>query len=121
MITFYGDRKEGWTTMDRRLDHQGRWRHKTVAFRVSLEESEQIDRMVRLSGLTKQDYIIRRLQCQDIVVQGNPRVYKALRDQMLQIYQELKRIENAAELSEKFLYTLQLVAITLDGMKEEEE
>lgn len=92
MITFYGDRKEGWTTMDRRLDHQGRWRHKTVAFRVSQEESEQIDRMVRLSGLTKQDYIIRRLQCQDIVVQGNPRVYKALRDQMLQIYQELKRI-----------------------------
>lgn len=55
MITFYGDRKEGWTTMDRRLDHQGRWRHKTVAFRVSQEESEQIDRMVRLSGLTKQD------------------------------------------------------------------
>ena len=106
MITFYGDRKEGWTTMDRRLDHQGRWRHKTVAFRVSQEESEQIDRMVRL-------------QCQDIVVQGNPRVYKALRDQMLQIYQELKRIENAAELSEEFLYTLQLVAITLDGMKEE--
>lgn len=117
MITFYGDRKEGWTTMDRRLDHQGRWRHKTVAFRESQEESEQIDRMVR----SKQDYIIRRLQCQDIVVQGNPRVCKALRDQMLQIYQELKRIENAAELSEEFLYTLQLVAITLDGMKEEEE
>lgn len=92
-----------------------------MAFRVSQEESEQIDRMVRLSGLTKQDYIIRRLQCQDIVVQGNTRVYKALRDQMLQIYQELKRIENAAELSEEFLYTLQLVAITLDGMKEEEE
>lgn len=61
------------------------------------------------------------MQCQDIVVQGNPRVYKALRDQMLQIYQELKRIENAAELREEFLYTLQLVAITLDGMKEEEE
>ena len=40
---------------------------------------------------------------------------------MVQIYQELKRIENAGELSEEFLYTLQLVAITLDGMKEEEE
>lgn len=52
--------------MERRLDHQGRWRHKTVAFRVSQEESEQIDRMVRLSGLTKQDYIIRRLQCRTL-------------------------------------------------------
>lgn len=101
--------------MDKRLDHQGRWRNKVVAFRVSQEESELIDRMVWLSGLTKQDYIIRRLQCQDIVVQGNPRVYKALRDQMVQILQELKRVENASELSEEFLYTLQLVAITLNG------
>lgn len=107
--------------MDKRLDHQGRWRNKVVAFRVSQEESELIDRMVRLSGLTKQDYIIRRLQCQDIVVQGNPRVYKALRNQMVQIFQELKRVENASELSEEFLYTLQLVAITLNGMKEENE
>lgn len=107
--------------MDKRLDHQGRRRNKVVAFRVSQEESELIDRMVRLSGLTKQDYIIRRLQCQDIVVQGNPKVYKALRDQMVQILQELKRVENASELSEEFLYTLQLVAITLNGMKEENE
>ena len=103
--------------MDKRLDHQGRRRNKVVAFRVSQEESKLIDRMVRLSGLTKQDYIIRRLQCQDIVVQGN----KALRDQMVQIHQELKRVENASELSEEFLYTLQLVAITLNGMKEENE
>ena len=107
--------------MDKRLDHQGRRRNKVVAFRVSQEESKLIDRMVRLSGLTKQDYIIRRLQCQDIVVQGNPRVYKALRDQMVQILQELKRVEDASELSEEFLYTLQLVAITLNGMKEENE
>lgn len=107
--------------MDKRLDHQGRWRNKVVAFRVSQEESELIDSMVRLSGLTKQDYIIRRLQCQDIVVQGNPKVYKALRDQMVQILQELKRVENASELSEEFLYTLQLVAITLNGMREENE
>lgn len=107
--------------MDKRLDHQGRRRNKVVAFRVSQEESKLIDRMVRLSGLTKQDYIIRRLQCQDIVVQGNPRVYKALLDQMVQIHQELKRVENASELSEEFLYTLQLVAITLNGMKEENE
>ena len=48
-------------------------------------------------------------------------MYKALRDQMVQILQELKRVENASELSEEFLYTLQLVAITLNGMKEENE
>ena len=50
------------------LDNCNRWRNKTVAFRVSPEESEQIDKAVRLSGLTKQDYITRRLLCQDVVV-----------------------------------------------------
>ena len=59
------------------LDNHNRWRNKTVAFRVSPEEDEQLEIAVRLSGLTKQDYITRRLLNRDIVVQGNPRVYKA--------------------------------------------
>lgn len=37
------------------LDNKGRWRNKTVAFRVSPEEDERIETAVRLSGLTKQD------------------------------------------------------------------
>lgn len=83
--------------MDKNLDYKGRWRNKTVAFRVSEEEAKLIDDLVALSGLTKQDYIIRRLQCRDVVVQGNPRVYKALRNQMADIYEELKRLERCSE------------------------
>lgn len=51
-------------------DAHGRWRNITAAFRVSPEEDEQIERLVRLTGLTNQDYIMRRLTEQDIVVQG---------------------------------------------------
>ena len=58
------------------LDRHNRWRNKTVAFRVSPDEDREIETAVRLSGLTKQDYITRRLLCRDVVVQGNPRVYK---------------------------------------------
>ena len=105
--------------MEKNLDYKGRWRNRTVAFRVSEEENTLINTQVRLSGLTKQDYIIRRLQCRDVVVQGNPRVYKALRNQMAEIYEELQRITNAGELSDEFLYTLQLVAETMNGLKEE--
>ena len=72
-------------------DGQGRWRSKTVAFRISPEEDEQLETAVRLSGLTKQDYIIRRLQCRDVVVQGNPRVYKALRNELVSVLSELRR------------------------------
>ena len=61
--------------MEKNLDSKGRWRNKIVAFRVSPEEAEQIDACVRLSGLSKQDYITKRLTDREIVVQGNPRVY----------------------------------------------
>ena len=75
------------------LDNHNRWRSKTIAFRVSPEENEQLEIAVRLSGLTKQDYITRRLLNRDIVVQGNPRVYKALRDQLAAVLGELRRME----------------------------
>ena len=64
---------------------------------------------------------MRRLMCRDIVVQGNPRVYKALKNQMAELYEELKRIEQFSEENEEVLYTLQLVAETLNGMKEDED
>ena len=75
------------------LDKHNRWRNKTVAFRVSPEEDEQLETFVKLSGLTKQDYITRRLLEKDVVVQGNPKVYKALRDQLAAVLDELRRIE----------------------------
>ena len=107
--------------MDKNLDYKGRWRNKTVAFRISEEEEKLIDDLVALSGLTKQDYIIRRLQCRDVVVQGNPRVYKALRNQMADIYEELKRLERCSEANDELLYTIQLIAETMNGLRGESE
>lgn len=107
--------------MDKNLDNKGRWRNITIGFRVSEEEGRLIDDCVRLSGLSKQDYITRRLLCRDVVVQGNPRVYKALRNQMAEIYTELKRIEQCGGVSDEFLYTLQVVAETMNGLKGEGE
>ena len=105
--------------MDKNLDCKGRWRNKTVAFRVSEEEAKLIDTQVALSGLTKQDYIIRRLQCRDVVVQGNPRVYKALRNQMADIYEELKRLESGSDANDELLYTIQMIAEIMNGLKGE--
>ena len=102
-------------------DNKNRWRNITVGFRVSPEESEQINKAVRLSGLSKQDYITKRLTDREIVVQGNPRVYKALRNQMAEIYEELKHLEKCSEENEELLSTLRLVAETLYGLKGENE
>ena len=107
--------------MERTLDYKGRWRNHTVAFRVSNEEANLLNDLVALSGLTKQDYITRRLLCRDVVVQGNPRVYKALKNQMAVIYEELKRLEALSPDNDELLYTLQVIGITLDGLKGEDE
>ena len=101
------------------LDNHNRWRSKTIAFRVSPEENEQIEIAVRLSGLTKQDYITRRLLNRDIVVQGNPRVYKALRDQLAAVLGELLRMEAGGGVDDELLATIRLITVTLGGMKED--
>ena len=101
------------------LDNHNRWRSKTIAFRVSPEENEQIEIAVRLSGLTKQDYITRRLLDRAVVVQGNPRVYKALRDQLAAVLGELRRIEAGSGVDDELLATIRLITLTLDGMKED--
>ncbi len=100
-------------------DNHNRFRSKTVAFRVSPEEWEQIEKMVRLSGLTKQDYITRRLLCRDVIVQGNPRVYKALRNELAAILEELNRIEAGNEINDELLDIIEMITCILDGIKGE--
>ena len=107
--------------MEKTLDRQGRWRSKTVAFRVSPEENNQLEMKVRLSGLTKQDYITRRLTHKDVVVQGNPRVFKALRNQLAEVLLELQRIETGGAVNDELLDLIEMIADILGGMKEESE
>ena len=101
------------------VDNHNRWRNITVAFRVSPEEDQQIEMAVKLTGLTKQDYITRRLLCRDVVVQGNPRVYKALRDQFAAVLDELRRIEAGSGVSDELLDTINMMAGIMEGMKED--
>ena len=100
-------------------DNHNRWRNKTVAFRVSAEEDLQLETYVSMSGLTKQDYITRRLLCKDVVVQGNPRVFKALWEQFNAVLEELRRIEAGAGVDDELMDTIQMMAAIMDGMKEE--
>lgn len=97
-------------------DSKGRFRSKTVAFRISPEENDQLETAVRLSGLTKQDYITRKLLNREIIVQPNPRVYKALRVELAAVLTELKRLGSGVD--DELLETIRLINTTLYGMKE---
>ena len=101
------------------LDLKGRWRSRTVSFRMSPEEDEQLETFARLSGLTKQDYIISRLLNREVVVQGNPRVYKALRNELAAVLAELRRIENGQSVDDDLLTVISQITTILGQMKGE--
>ncbi|MCD8002682.1 MAG: hypothetical protein LUG88_01980 [Clostridia bacterium] len=101
----------------RNLDKHGRLRSITVGFRVSPEERDELNRFVALSGLSKQEYCYRRCMERDIIVQGNPKVYKALKEQMAMILAELERLAAGEEIREELLETINLITVTLGGMK----
>lgn len=101
------------------MDNHNRWRSRQVAFRLSPEEADLLDTYVKLSGLTKQDYITQRLLDTEVVVQGNPRVFKALLNQMAEILSQLQQIEADTTPDAELLEVIKYLAKIMDGMKEE--
>ena len=101
------------------MDKHNRWRSRQVAFRLYPEEADLLDIYVKLSGLTKQDYITRRLLDTEVVVQGNPRVFKALRNQMAEILTQLHRIEAGAAPDAELVEVIHLIEKIMEDMKED--
>ena len=102
-------------------DNKNRWRNITVGFRVSPEENELINKSVALSGLPKQEYCYRRCLNQDVLVQGNPRVFKALHKELVAVLTELQRIEAGEKINDELLNVIKLITVILGGLKGEDE
>ena len=54
-----------------------------------------------------------------MVVQGTPRVYKALRNELAAVLEELERIEAGNGVDGELLDTIRLIAAIMDGMRED--
>ncbi len=105
----------------KKLDAHGRFRSVSASFRVSPEENDLLNRLVALSGLTKREYIARRLLNRDIIVQGNPKVYKALKNQLAEVLEELRRIESGGTVNDELLALIAQIAEIMKGMKVDSE
>lgn len=102
------------------VDKHNRFRSITVGFRVSPEEQEELNRAVALLGLPKQEYCYRKCMGREVVVQPNPRVHKALKTQMAAILAELQRIATGESVDADLMDTIDLIAVTMDGLKGED-
>lgn len=55
------------------------------------------------------------------MVQPNPRVYKALKDTLGEVLEELKRIDTGGDVDGDLLEIIRLINITLYGVKGEDD
>lgn len=89
---------------------EARKRSKTIAFWVTPGQAEEIDKMVKTSGLSKQDYLLRRALEQQVIVVPNSRVIMNLREMTKQISRRLDEIINASQIDDYFMGELRWLA-----------
>lgn len=103
---------------EKKTDKKGRFRNKIVAVRVSEAESEMINRMVSILGMSKQDYIINKLTNKDIVVEGSIRTFNGIKTQLAYINEELERIGKINEEHEEVFELLKIITEILLKIQE---
>lgn len=98
---------------EKNKDHKGRWRNITIAFRVTPEEAYKIDMYAKTSGYTKQDYITKRLMCEEVVIHPNCRVQKYISQYLMELTEELKKMQQVKQdddILENVTYLIELIA-----------
>lgn len=78
---------------EKRLDAKNRWRNVVVAFRMSPEESQELNVKVALSGLSKQDYIIQCLLKHEVRVVVGKKVARKMEMYLEAMLEELQFLE----------------------------
>ena len=104
--------------MERNNDHLGRWRNVIVAFRVSKGEADMINRLVEVSGMTKQDYILAKLTNKEVVVEGSIKTFHGIKNQLAYVLEELKRIKTLNPEHEELIGLVEIIAKILLRIEE---
>ena len=94
-------------------DNKRRWRSVTIGFRVSPEEAYRLDMVAKTSGLTKQDYILKQMLGEQVVVHPNSRIQRILIQYLAALTEELKRlqrVEQDNDILENLTYLIELIA-----------
>lgn len=79
------------------VDGKGRLRSKIVSFRMSPEEANLLDGFVLISGINKQDYLIRRVLQRDVIINYSPRLEVGIKKELIALCNELKRVNELTE------------------------
>lgn len=99
------------------VDNKNRLRSVVVGFRMSPEEAELLNSLVKVSGLNKQDYLINRALQRDVIVNGNPRVYIGLKKELIALCNELQRLNDCSQITDEQFILLNQIMKILNEMR----
>lgn len=95
---------------------RNRKRSLIVNFRMSPEEREALESRIVLSGLHKQDYLIRSSLYQKIVVVGNERMFASFEKQLEEIQFRLSEISELSRVSISDTVSLRTICEIMEGL-----
>lgn len=102
--------------MHKRIDSNGRWRSKTVGFRLSPKEADKLDFLATTSGLSKQNYILKRVFNEKVYINPNPRIQKYFSSYLQEILIELKKLQTVKEQDKEILDNLKYLVDAIEQM-----
>ena len=88
---------------------------------MSPEESVLLDRKVKMSGMKKQDYLIQSVNNLQIVIYGNPYVYRSLKRELENYIQLFNEIQHLDELDVDDLEILEYMLEIIRNLKNKKE
>ena len=103
------------------VDTKNRLRSVVVGFRMSPEEAEMLNSLVKVSGLNKQDYLISRALQREVIVNGNPRVFIGLKKELIALYNEFQRLNDCSQITDEQLILLNQIMKILNEMRFEND
>ncbi len=103
-------------------DDKNRWRNKIIAFRLSPEENEELEKRYRLLGYrTKQDYLIDSVLKNRVIAMGNMQMIYQFRRSLEEILSELQRIEKADDIGEELMTPVRTMLEIMEAIKKQDD
>ena len=97
-------------------DEKNRFRSRTIAFRLSPEEADELDMRWKISGYRiKQDFIRDSLFHQRVVARENPQMLTSMKKYLLRIEKQLQNRECIQDSGDEILVTLQRMLEILEA------
>ncbi len=104
--------------MSKPKNEKNRQRNIGVNFRMTPMEKAELDRRIELSGIGKQNYFIRSLLYQKLVVVGDRSLFELFKAQLNSIESELKRIEVGSDIGGELLLPIRTIIEIMQGLEQ---